>query len=84
MYRIEKGKLYSVLASVHPLVPLLNSFTEHSVRSGLDRLRMRPGERRGLDIGAAHSFSQWQACLWSALSLNQLLLLPMPEPQLSW
>ncbi|XP_036949885.1 protein asteroid homolog 1 isoform X2 [Acanthopagrus latus] len=61
-----------------------NQQGEHSVRSGLDRLRMRPGERRGLDIGAAHSFSQWQACLWSALSLNQLLLLPMPEPQLSW
>ncbi|XP_030267781.1 protein asteroid homolog 1 [Sparus aurata] len=61
-----------------------NQHGEHSVRSGMDRLRMRPGERRGLDIGAAHSFSQWQACLWSALSLNQLLLLPMPEPHLSW
>uniref|UniRef100_A0A3Q0SB64 Asteroid homolog 1 n=1 Tax=Amphilophus citrinellus TaxID=61819 RepID=A0A3Q0SB64_AMPCI len=44
----------------------------------------QPGERRGVDIGMAHSFSQWQACLWTALCLNQLLLLPLPEPHLSW
>uniref|UniRef100_A0A3Q4BW57 Asteroid domain-containing protein n=1 Tax=Mola mola TaxID=94237 RepID=A0A3Q4BW57_MOLML len=41
------------------------------------------GEKRGLDVGMAHSLSQWQACLWTALCLNQLLLLPMPEPHLS-
>ncbi|KAM3597110.1 uncharacterized protein V6R79_026150 [Siganus canaliculatus] len=64
--------------------PQLNWAAEHNVRAGLDRLRVRPGERRGLDIGVAHSFSQWQACLWSALCLHQLLLLPMPEPHLSW
>nr|XP_020462468.1 protein asteroid homolog 1-like [Monopterus albus] len=64
-------------------VPQLNWATEHSVWTGLDRQRLRPGERRGLDIGAAHSFSQWQACLWSALCLNQLLLLPLPVPHLS-
>uniref|UniRef100_A0A3B4FK35 Protein asteroid homolog 1-like n=1 Tax=Pundamilia nyererei TaxID=303518 RepID=A0A3B4FK35_9CICH len=57
---------------------------EHKVCAGLDRQRVRPGERRGVDIGMAHSFSQWQACLWSALCLNQLLLLPLPEPHLSW
>ncbi|XP_074542275.1 single-strand DNA endonuclease ASTE1 [Halichoeres trimaculatus] len=65
-------------------VPQLNWAAEHHVWVGLDRLRVRPGERRGLDVGAAHSFSQWQACLWSALGLNQLLLLPLPEPHLSW
>ncbi|KAM9340127.1 single-strand DNA endonuclease ASTE1 [Symphorus nematophorus] len=65
-------------------VPQVNWAAERKVWAGLDRQRVRPGERRGLDVGAAHSFSQWQACLWSALCLNQLLLLPMPEPHLSW
>ncbi|XP_034400470.1 protein asteroid homolog 1 isoform X2 [Cyclopterus lumpus] len=56
---------------------------EHNVRAGLDCQRVKPRERRGLDVGGAHSFSQWQACLWSALCLNQLLLRPLPEPHLS-
>ncbi|KAL3043970.1 hypothetical protein OYC64_003749 [Pagothenia borchgrevinki] len=64
--------------------PQLNWAAERQVCAGLDRQRVRPGERRGLDVGAAHSFSQWQACLWSALCLNQLLLLPLPEPHISW
>ncbi|XP_041664346.1 protein asteroid homolog 1 [Cheilinus undulatus] len=62
----------------------LNWAAEHHVGAALDRLRVRPRERRGLDVGAAHSFSQWQACLWSALCLSELLLLPLPEPHLSW
>ncbi len=66
------------------LVPQLNWAVECNVWEGLDRLRARPRDGRGLDIGAAHSFSQWQACLWSALCLNQLLLRPMPEPRLQW
>ncbi|XP_029920252.1 protein asteroid homolog 1 [Myripristis murdjan] len=57
--------------------------TEHTVGMCLDRQRVRPGQRRGLDVGLAHSLSQWQACLWSALSLNQLLLLPLHEPHIS-
>ncbi|XP_032391031.1 protein asteroid homolog 1 [Etheostoma spectabile] len=65
-------------------VPQLNWAAERNVLAGLDRQRVRPGERRGLDVGAAHSFSQWQACLWSTLCLNQLLLMPLPEPHLSW
>uniref|UniRef100_A0A8C4HKE4 Protein asteroid homolog 1 n=1 Tax=Dicentrarchus labrax TaxID=13489 RepID=A0A8C4HKE4_DICLA len=65
-------------------VPQQNWAAEHNVWAGLNKLCVRPGERRGLDVGVAHSFSQWQACLWSALCLNQLLLLPMPEPHLSW
>uniref|UniRef100_A0A3B4BI69 Uncharacterized protein n=1 Tax=Periophthalmus magnuspinnatus TaxID=409849 RepID=A0A3B4BI69_9GOBI len=44
----------------------------------------RPGERRGLDLGDAHSYSQWQACLWAALCLNQVLLQPVPDPYLPW
>ncbi|XP_017281905.1 protein asteroid homolog 1 [Kryptolebias marmoratus] len=56
---------------------------EANVLKALDRQRVRPGERRGLDIGATHSFSQWQSCLWSALCLNQLLLMPLPQPPLS-
>ncbi|GLD65827.1 protein asteroid homolog 1-like protein [Lates japonicus] len=65
-------------------VPQINWAAERNVWAGLDRQRVRPGERRGLDVGAAHSFSQWQACLWSAQCLNQLLLLPLPEIHLSW
>ncbi|KAK2830279.1 hypothetical protein Q5P01_018210 [Channa striata] len=64
--------------------PQLSWAAEGNVQALLDRQRVRPGERRGLDVSAAHSFSQWQACLWSALCLNQLLLLPLPEPHLSW
>uniref|UniRef100_A0A672HEQ9 Asteroid domain-containing protein n=1 Tax=Salarias fasciatus TaxID=181472 RepID=A0A672HEQ9_SALFA len=52
------------------------------VQPGLDRQRVRAGERRGLDLAVAHGFSQWQACLWSSLCLNQLLLLPLPAPHL--
>uniref|UniRef100_A0A665X4A5 Asteroid homolog 1 n=1 Tax=Echeneis naucrates TaxID=173247 RepID=A0A665X4A5_ECHNA len=63
------------------LVPQLNWAAECNVLAGLERQRGRPGERRGLDVGAAHSFSQWQACLWSAFCLNQLLLQPLIEPQ---
>ncbi|XP_008299462.1 protein asteroid homolog 1-like [Stegastes partitus] len=65
-------------------VPQINWAAERKVLEGLNRQRVRPGERQGVNLGAAHSFSQWQACLWSALCLNQLLLLPLPEPNLSW
>ncbi|XP_068188474.1 single-strand DNA endonuclease ASTE1 [Antennarius striatus] len=65
-------------------VPQLDWSAERNVLAGLDKLRLRPGSRRGLDVGVAHSLSQWQACVWSALCLNQLLLLPIPEPHLSW
>ncbi|KAM8840149.1 single-strand DNA endonuclease ASTE1 isoform 1-T3 [Spinachia spinachia] len=65
-------------------VPQPNWAAERSACAGLDRQRVRPGERRGFDVGVAHAFSQWQACLWAALCLNQLLLRPLPEPHLSW
>lgn len=68
----------------HHSVSQINWAAECKVLEGLNRQRVRPLDRRGLDLGAAHSFSQWQACLWSALCLNQLLLLPLPEPNLSW
>ncbi|XP_023133856.2 protein asteroid homolog 1 [Amphiprion ocellaris] len=67
----------------HP-APQINWAAECKVWEGLNRQRVRSGDRRGMDLGAAHSFSQWQACLWSALCLNQLLLFPLPEPNLSW
>ncbi|KAM6900018.1 single-strand DNA endonuclease ASTE1 [Xenentodon cancila] len=61
-----------------------NWAAERNACAALDRQRVRPGERRGVDIGVAHSLSQWQACVWSALCLNQLLLMPLPQPHLSW
>ncbi|XP_077405216.1 single-strand DNA endonuclease ASTE1 [Vanacampus margaritifer] len=45
----------------------------------LDRNR---SSSRQMDIGGAHGFSQWQACLWSAQCLNQLLLMPLNEVRL--
>ncbi|KAM6959182.1 single-strand DNA endonuclease ASTE1 [Aplochiton taeniatus] len=66
------------------LVRRPNFAAEQQVCAGLDRLRVRPGERRGMNVEVAHRFSQWQACLWSALCLNQLLLLPLPEPHIAW
>uniref|UniRef100_A0A8C5HL31 Asteroid domain-containing protein n=1 Tax=Gouania willdenowi TaxID=441366 RepID=A0A8C5HL31_GOUWI len=56
----------------------------YGVQAKLDRHRVRPGGRRGLDIGLAHSFSQWQSCLWITLCLNELLLQPLPAPHLSY
>ncbi|XP_012734346.2 protein asteroid homolog 1 isoform X1 [Fundulus heteroclitus] len=67
-----------------PVAPQRNWATEQAFLSALDHQRVRPGERRGVDVGAAHCLSQWQSCLWSALCLNQLLLSPLPEPDLSW
>ncbi|KAM4725265.1 single-strand DNA endonuclease ASTE1 isoform 1-T3 [Anableps anableps] len=67
-----------------PVAPQLNWAAERGFLSALDCQRVRPGERRGVDVGAAHSFSQWQSCLWSAMCLNQLLLMPLPEPNVSW
>ncbi|KAM8883385.1 single-strand DNA endonuclease ASTE1 [Synchiropus picturatus] len=45
--------------------------------------RVGQAGRRPLNLGAAHAYSQWTACLWSSLHLNQLLLLPLPEPDVA-
>ncbi|XP_030645427.1 protein asteroid homolog 1 [Chanos chanos] len=55
-----------------------------SVCTRLARLRVKPGERRGLDLGVAYSLCQWQSCMWAGLYLNQLLCFPLPEPQCAW
>ncbi|XP_010878845.3 protein asteroid homolog 1-like isoform X1 [Esox lucius] len=55
---------------------------EGPVLRGL-RGRIQPGAR-GLDLGVAHTFSQWQSCLRESLDLNQLLCFPLPEPQCVW
>ncbi|XP_028316402.1 protein asteroid homolog 1 [Gouania willdenowi] len=65
-------------------VTQINWAAECKVQAKLDRHRVRPGGRRGLDIGLAHSFSQWQSCLWITLCLNELLLQPLPAPHLSY
>ncbi|XP_008428844.1 single-strand DNA endonuclease ASTE1 [Poecilia reticulata] len=36
-----------------------------------------------VDVDVSHAFSQWQACLKDAAQLNQLLGLPLPEPDVS-
>ncbi|KAJ3609079.1 hypothetical protein NHX12_023606 [Muraenolepis orangiensis] len=65
-------------------LPQANWGSERSVWGRLDRLRVRPGERRGMNLGGAHGYSQWQACLWSAACLNHLLLQPLPDQHMSW
>ncbi|XP_006805644.1 protein asteroid homolog 1 [Neolamprologus brichardi] len=35
------------------------------------------------DVGVAHAFSQWQVCLKDSMHLNQLLGLPLPEPDVA-
>uniref|UniRef100_A0A3B5MRH9 Asteroid domain-containing protein n=1 Tax=Xiphophorus couchianus TaxID=32473 RepID=A0A3B5MRH9_9TELE len=65
-----------------PSQPLLQALVIGMIY-GEDTPLNRPGERRGVDVGAAHCLSQWQSCLWSALCLNQLLLVPLPEPNVT-
>ncbi|KAM4736451.1 LOW QUALITY PROTEIN: single-strand DNA endonuclease ASTE1 [Anableps anableps] len=36
-----------------------------------------------VDVHVAHFFNQWQACLKDSIRLNQLLGLPLPEPDIS-
>ncbi|XP_063343686.1 protein asteroid homolog 1 isoform X2 [Pelmatolapia mariae] len=35
------------------------------------------------DVGVAHAFSQWQVCMKDSMHLNQLLGLPLPEPDVA-
>ncbi|XP_070977391.1 single-strand DNA endonuclease ASTE1-like [Oncorhynchus clarkii lewisi] len=43
-------------------------------------------QRRAMspDLGVAHAYNQWQRCMRDGLYLNQLLCLPLPEPQCAW
>lgn len=34
-------------------------------------------------VAVAHNITQWQICLKDSIHLNQLLGLPLPEPQVS-
>uniref|UniRef100_A0A671X477 Asteroid domain-containing protein n=1 Tax=Sparus aurata TaxID=8175 RepID=A0A671X477_SPAAU len=51
-----------------------------------DALRRRAGIKHKhvltLNVGVAHAFSQWQACMKDSIHLNQLLGYPLPEPQI--
>ncbi|XP_065145678.1 single-strand DNA endonuclease ASTE1 [Paramisgurnus dabryanus] len=80
------GLVYGELCwrSVHPDDPMYCSKTAASVCHRLSQLRVRPGERRGLDLVVAHLLSQWQSCMMAGLYLNQLLCFPLHEPQLAW
>ncbi|XP_073677383.1 single-strand DNA endonuclease ASTE1 [Garra rufa] len=80
------GLVYGELSwrKSHPNDPLFGSKASTSVCQRLSRLRVNPGQRRGLDLGVAHLLSQWQSCMWVAMFLNQLLCLPLPEPQCAW
>ncbi|XP_062846267.1 protein asteroid homolog 1 [Trichomycterus rosablanca] len=64
--------------------PLYSCALTASVCQRLNQLRINSGQRRGLDLGVAHSLSQWQSCLWAGIYLNQLLCFPLPEPQCAW
>ncbi|XP_061839242.1 single-strand DNA endonuclease ASTE1 [Nerophis lumbriciformis] len=85
------GMVYGELVSIdqngathyQQSVPQLNWSAERGVLGWLDQHRVK-SSRQGMPVAAAHSFSQWQACLWSAACLNQLLLLPLPELPLAY
>ncbi|KAJ8004888.1 hypothetical protein DPEC_G00140970 [Dallia pectoralis] len=50
-----------------------------------ERLRSHIQNRAGRpDLAVAHAYCQWQCCLRDSLHLNQLLLLPLAEPQCAW
>ncbi|XP_076865607.1 single-strand DNA endonuclease ASTE1 isoform X2 [Brachyhypopomus gauderio] len=64
--------------------PLHSCAATAGVCKRLDQLRLPAGQRKGLDLAVAHALSQWQSCMWAALSLNQLLGCPLPEPHCVW
>ncbi|CAB1321245.1 unnamed protein product [Coregonus sp. 'balchen'] len=47
-------------------------------------LIQKPDSGADLDLGVAHAYNQWQCCMRDGLNLNQLLCLPLPEPQCAW
>ncbi|KAL6457368.1 hypothetical protein MHYP_G00343310 [Metynnis hypsauchen] len=50
----------------------------------LSQLRLNSGQKRGLDLGVAHSLCQWQSCMLAGIYLNQLLCFPLSEPHSAW
>ncbi|XP_072532596.1 single-strand DNA endonuclease ASTE1 [Salminus brasiliensis] len=64
--------------------PLRSCAGAASVCQRLNQLRLNSGQRRGLDLGVAHSLSQWQSCMLAGIYLNQLLCFPLPEPHCAW
>uniref|UniRef100_A0AAV2K860 Uncharacterized protein n=1 Tax=Knipowitschia caucasica TaxID=637954 RepID=A0AAV2K860_KNICA len=84
LHALLMGFVYGELNLQHDSGPQQNLSQDRGLNAALTRQRIRAGERRGLDLSDAHAYSQWQACLWAALCLNQLLLQALPEPCLSW
>ncbi|XP_057400861.1 protein asteroid homolog 1 isoform X2 [Balaenoptera acutorostrata] len=72
-----------------PLHAMINSPDEEALQGRgaemlyeeLQRVKAQPGPR--LDLDTAHVFCQWQCCLQMGLYLNQLLSVPLPEPDLT-
>lgn len=64
----------------YPSDPLHACASAGLVLQQLDQLRINSSQRRGVDLGTAHSLSQWQSCMWAGIYLNQLLCFPLPEP----
>ncbi|XP_059776335.1 protein asteroid homolog 1 isoform X2 [Balaenoptera ricei] len=72
-----------------PLHAMINSPDEEALQGRgaemlyeeLQRVKAQPGLR--LDLDTAHVFCQWQCCLQMGLYLNQLLSVPLPEPDLT-
>uniref|UniRef100_A0A8C7NB79 Asteroid homolog 1 n=1 Tax=Oncorhynchus kisutch TaxID=8019 RepID=A0A8C7NB79_ONCKI len=79
-------------AHPRPDRPLLQALLLGLVFGELCRQRKMLERMRGLiqrpamspDLGVAHVFSQWNRCMRDGLDLNQLLCLPLPEPQCAW
>ncbi|XP_014872129.1 protein asteroid homolog 1-like, partial [Poecilia latipinna] len=52
---------------------MLRSRTAFQNKSGIQKV----------DVNVSHAFSQWQVCMKDSIQLNQLLGLPLPEPDVS-
>ncbi|XP_051526421.1 protein asteroid homolog 1-like [Myxocyprinus asiaticus] len=80
------GLVYGELSwrTAYPDDPLYCSKSAASVCQRLSQLRVNPGQKWDLELGVAHSFSQWQSCMLAGLYLNQLLCFPLPEPRYAW
>uniref|UniRef100_M3ZFC0 Asteroid homolog 1 n=1 Tax=Xiphophorus maculatus TaxID=8083 RepID=M3ZFC0_XIPMA len=55
----------------------------NTLRSGTGNSFQNKSGIKKVDVNVSHVFSQWQVCMKDSIRLNQLLGLPLPEPDVS-